>query len=138
MAVHNRSMPELPDVTVYIEALRERILTHRLEHVSIRGPFLLRSASPPVTSVEGRSVLDIRRLGKRICIGFEDDLWLVLHLMIAGRLHWKAAAPRPGTKGTLAVFQFDNGTLTLTEAGSQHRAALHVVAGEENLAALDA
>ena len=87
-------MPELPDVTVYIEALRERILTHRLERVSIRGPFLLRSASPPVTSVEGRSVLDVRRLGKRICIGIEDDLWLVLHLMIAGRLKWKPAAPK--------------------------------------------
>ena len=131
-------MPELPDVTVYIEALRERIVAHRLESVSIRGPFLLRSAAPPITALEGRTVRDLRRIGKRIAVGMEGDLWLVLHLMIAGRLHWKTAAPKPGTKGTLAVFRFDNGTLTLTEAGSQHRAALHVIAGEENLSTLDA
>jgi formamidopyrimidine-DNA glycosylase len=131
-------MPELPDVTVYVEALRERILGHHLNHVSIRGPFLLRSAAPPVTETEGRIALDVRRLGKRIAMGFEGDVWLVLHLMIAGRLHWKTAAPKPGTKGTLAAFEFDNGTLVLTEAGSQHRAALHVVAGEANLESLDA
>jgi formamidopyrimidine-DNA glycosylase len=131
-------MPELPDVTIYVEALSERILNHQLQRVSIRGPFLLRSAAPPVSAVEGRSVRDVHRIGKRIAIGFEDDLWLVLHLMIAGRLHWKPAAPKPGAKGTLAAFTFDTGTLTLTEAGSQHRAALHVIAGHDNLATLDA
>jgi formamidopyrimidine-DNA glycosylase len=131
-------MPELPDVTVYVEALRERILAHRLRRVSIRGPFLLRSAAPPVTAAEGRPVRDVHRIGKRIAIGLEDDLWLVLHLMIAGRLHWKSAAPKPGAKGALAAFEFDNGVLVLTEAGSQHRAALHMIDGEENLIALDA
>ena len=87
-------MPELPDVTIYVEALRERILAHKLNRVSIRGPFLLRSAARPY-AVEGRVARDVRRIGKRIAIGFEDDLWLVLHLMIAGRLHWKTAAPKP-------------------------------------------
>src|SRR5689334_20912062 len=106
-------MPELPDVTIYVEALRERILGHRLDRVSIRGPFLLRSTTPPATAVEGLRAMDVRRLGKRIAIGFEDDLWLVLHLMIAGRLHWKTAAPKAGTKGTLAAFDFDNGCLVL-------------------------
>ena len=124
-------MPELPDVTVYVEALTARIVGHTLRRVAIRGPFLLRSVSPPVEAVQGKTVRQVRRVGKRIAIGLEDDLWLVLHLMIAGRLHWRESAPKLAARGPLAVFQFDSGTLTLTEAGTQHRAALHVVAGED-------
>jgi formamidopyrimidine-DNA glycosylase len=131
-------VPELPDITVYLDALAPRILHHRLERVSIRGPFLLRSADPSITAAEGREVVALRRAGKRIAIGLEGDLWLVLHLMIAGRLHWKPTAPKPTDKRVLAAFLFDNGVLTLTEAGTQHRAALHLVAGEAALAALDA
>ena len=124
-------MPELPDIVVYVEALRDRIVSHRLDRVVIRGPFLLRSTTPPVESVQGKTVQSVRRLGKRIAIGFEDDLWLVLHLMIAGRLRWRAKA---GTKGLLAILEFDSGTLLFTEAGTQHRASLHVA---EGLQALD-
>jgi formamidopyrimidine-DNA glycosylase len=131
-------MPELPDVTVYVEALTARIVGHTLRRTAIRGPFLLRSVSPPVESVQGKTVRQVRRVGKRIAIGLEDDLWLVLHLMIAGRLHWRESAPKLAVRGPLALFQFDSGTLTLTEAGTQHRAALHVVAGEEGLRSLDA
>jgi formamidopyrimidine-DNA glycosylase len=131
-------VPELPDVTLYVEALRERILGRRLERVSIRGPFLLRSAAPPVTAAEGKTVHDIRRVGKRIAIGVEGDVWLALHLMIAGRLHWKPTAPKPTDKKVLAAFTFDSGVLTFTEAGTQHRASLHVVAGEGGLRGLDA
>lgn len=131
-------MPELPDVTVYVEALEERILGRRLEKVSVRGPFLLRSAAPPVTVVEGRSVTEVRRVGKRVCIGVEGELWLAIHLMIAGRLHWKAEQPKASDRRVLAAFTFDAGVLTLTEAGTQHRASLHVVEGEEGLRALDA
>src|ERR1041385_1607525 len=131
-------MPELPDVEAYAEALRERIIPRRLNHLGIYSPFLLRSASPPIQAAEGQKANAVRRLGKRIAIGLDGDLWVVLHLMIAGRLHWKASAPKPGTKGLLAVFTFDSGILTLTEAGSQHRASLHVVAGEANLTALTA
>ena len=131
-------MPELPDITVYLDALVPRILHHRLESISIRGPFLLRSADPPISAAEGREVVALRRGGKRIAIGLEGGLWLVLHLMIAGRLHWKPTAPKPTDKRVLAAFLFDNGVLTLTEAGTQHRAALHLVAGEAALAALDA
>src|SRR5579872_4907988 len=130
-------MPELPDVTVYVEALRERILGHRYLRAVIRGPFLLRSVSPPLAAAEKKLVREVRRVGKRIAIGLEDDLWLVLHLMIAGRLHWKPGAARLGPK-SLAAFEFDVGALSLTEAGSQHRASLHVVAGEAGLEALDA
>jgi formamidopyrimidine-DNA glycosylase len=131
-------VPELPDITVYLDALAPRILHHRLERISIRGPFLLRSADPPITAAEGREVVALRRAGKRIAIGLEGDLWLVLHLMIAGRLHWKPTAPKPTDKRVLSAFVFDNGVLTLTEAGTQHRAALHLVAGEAALTALDA
>jgi formamidopyrimidine-DNA glycosylase len=131
-------MPEFPDVTIYVEALRERILGHTLERVVIRGPFLLRTVSPAVESLHGRQVVAVRRLGKQILIGFEPDLWLALHLMIAGRLHWRKAAPKATAKNFLAAFEFDNGVLTLTEAGSQRRAALHVVAGDEGLRMLDA
>lgn len=136
-------MPELPDITVYIEALEQRILNHTLERVQLASPFLLRTAMPPVTAVEGKQVQELRRLGKRICVGLPDELWLVLHLMIAGRLHWKARAragspaPKKFSKNHLATFQFDNGILSLTEAGTQRRASLHIVHGEDALRALD-
>ena len=130
-------MPELPDVTVYVEALRERIVGHRYLRAVIRGPFLLRSVTPPLALAEGKAVREVRRVGKRIAIGLEDDLWLVLHLMIAGRLHWKPGAAKLSAR-SLAAFEFDNGTLSLTEAGTQHRASLNVVAGERGLEALDA
>ena len=134
-------MPELPDIVVYIEALQERVLNRRLEKVMINSPFLLRTAEPSINSLESKAVLQLRRIGKRIGFGFEDDLWMVLHLMIAGRLHWKAGttarkSARP-PKNQLAAFAFDNATLTLTEAGTQRRAALHVIKGEANLAQLD-
>ena len=129
-------MPEYPDIVVYIEALEERIQGRELERVQIASPFLLRTAVPPISSVEGKKVLELRRLGKRICIGVEDDLWLVLHLMIAGRLHWKDSKAK-SSKRDLAVFEFVNGRLTLTEAGSQRRASLHLVKGEAGLRNLD-
>lgn len=131
-------MPELPDVVVYIEALRERIVGHKLNRVTIRGPFVLRSLKPPVEAAHGKSVVDVRRLGKRIAIGLEGDIWLVLHLMIAGRLHWKAHGAKLGSKALLAIFDFDSGLLLLTEAGSQRRASLNVVASEAALADLNA
>jgi len=133
-------MPEYPDIVVYIEALEKRIHGRTLEHVHIASPFILRTASTPISAVEGKKVIDVRRLGKRICVGLEDDLWLVLHLMIAGRLHWKeraSAAPAKRSKRDLAAFEFDNGRLTLTEAGTQRRASLHVVIGEAGLRDLD-
>ena len=130
-------MPELPDVTVYVEALTGRIAGHRFLRAVIRGPFLLRSVTPPLCAAENQVVREVRRVGKRICIGLENDLWLALHLMIAGRLHWKPGASKLGPK-SLAAFEFDGGTLSLTEAGSQHRASLNVVEGDAGLAALDA
>jgi formamidopyrimidine-DNA glycosylase len=129
-------MPEYPDIVVYIEALEKRILNRRLERVHIASPFLLRTAMPPLSTVEGKKVVELRRLGKRICVGLEDDLWLVLHLMIAGRLHWKESKAK-SSKRDLAAFDFDNGRLTLTEAGTQRRASLHLVAGEAGLRALN-
>ncbi len=131
-------MPELPDVEVYVEALRDRVTGHRLERVLVRNPFLLRSTAPQLDLAEGREVREVRRLGKRIAIGLEGDLWLVLHLMIAGRLHWRNAAPKAIPRNVLALFQFSSGVLSLTEAGSERRAALHMAASEEGLAALDA
>src|SRR5580692_3844880 len=130
-------MPELPDITIYIEALEPRILNHTLKSVVIGGPFLLRTTDPPVSAVEGRVVRELRRIGKRIAIGFDNDVWLVLHLMIAGRLHWVTKKVKPDGRRTLATFEFASGTLTLTEAGSQKRASLHVVEGETGLFALD-
>ncbi len=125
-------MPELPDVTVYVEALRERIAGHCLERILIRGPFLLRTVEPPIETLYGRTVREVRRLGKQIVLGFDGDLWLSLHLMIAGRLHWKPAGAKTA-RNALAQFLFDSGTLLLTEAGTQHRASLHVYAGETQL-----
>lgn len=131
-------MPELPDVVVYIEALRQRILGHVLERVQVAGPSLMRTADPPVESAQGHTVTGFQRVGKRIAIGFDDDLWLVFHLMIAGRLHWKTkAGVKPDGRRILAAFQFDSGTLTLTEAGARKRASLHVVRGAVELARLD-
>ena len=115
-------MPELPDIVVYLEALEQRILGQTLVRVDVATPFLLRSATPPLASAEGKDVVALRRLGKRVCIGLEGGLWLVLHLMIAGRLHWLEKKARRPTSKTLALFEFSNGILTLTEAGSQRRA----------------
>ena len=129
-------MPELPDVTVYVEALRERVLGRKLIRVEIRGPFLLRTVAPPVSAAEGQRVTDVRRVGKQIAIGFENGVWLVVHLMIAGRLHWKAAAKLGGRN--LAALEFENGFLLLTEAGTQHRATIRMAAGEQGLRALAA
>jgi formamidopyrimidine-DNA glycosylase len=137
-------MPELPDIVIYIEALEKRILGRTLERAQIASPFLLRTAVPPISAAEGKKVVGLRRLGKRVCIGLEEDLWLVLHLMIAGRLHWKTETRTLKVRGSsgksraqLAAFAFDNGTLSLTEAGSKRRASLHVVEGEAGLRALD-
>jgi formamidopyrimidine-DNA glycosylase len=130
-------MPELPDITVYIEALEPRILGHVFERALIAGPSLLRTADPPVQAAEGRKVERLQRLGKRIAIGFDEDLWLVLHLMIAGRLHWSDKPKKPDGRRTLAAFLFDAGCLTLTEAGTRKRASLHVVHGQEALEKLD-
>ena len=134
-------MPEFPDVEIYVEAIGRRIVNERFERALIRGPFLLRSVSPPLDAAYGKRVREVRRVGKRIAMGLEGGLWVVLHLMIAGRLHWRGAPSVSGTraaKNSLAVFEFSSGSLALTEAGTQHRASLHVVAGEEGLQALDA
>lgn len=130
-------MPELPDIAVYIEALEQRILGHSLTQVRIGGPFLLRTAEPPVDVTHGHTVRELMRLGKRIAIGFDNGIWLVLHLMIAGRLHWSERGKIPDGRRTLAAFEFDSGCLTLTEAGSRKRASLHVVAGRAGVRALD-
>jgi len=130
-------MPELPDIVVYIEALKKRILGQTLESVRIASPFLLRTVTPLISSAEGQRVRELRRIGKRIAIGMENDVWLVLHLMIAGRLHWKKRGAKVSPPRGLAAFDFANGTLLWTEAGSKKRASLHVVAGEAGLEALD-
>src|SRR5207302_4709754 len=130
-------MPELPDITVYIEALEKRVLGQVLEGLRMVSPVLLRTATPPVSEAGGRKVFRLRRLGKRICIGLEDDLWLVLHLMIAGRLHWRARGVKLSPPRGLAAFDFPSGSLLWTEAGSQKRASLHLVGGEAGLRELD-
>jgi formamidopyrimidine-DNA glycosylase len=131
-------MPELPDIAIYIEALEHRLLGATLETVRLKHPFLLRSFEPPLSSLDGRKVERFRRIGKRIAIGFAGDHWLVIHLMIAGRLHWfDAGTTKTGGRAALAYFVFDRGTLTLTEAGSKRRASLYVVSGNGPLAALD-
>ncbi len=122
---------------MYLEALEQRIAGRVLDRVQIGGPFLLRTVDPPISAVFGRKVTGLRRVGKRIAIGLDNDTWLVLHLMIAGRLHWSDRKKKPDGRRTLAAFDFDSGTLTLTEAGSQKRASLHVVAGDAGLAELD-
>jgi formamidopyrimidine-DNA glycosylase len=130
-------VPELPDVVVYLEALERRLLGRRLERVRLSSPFVLRSVDPPVTALAGRRVLSLRRMGKRLVLGLEDDLFIVIHLMIAGRLRWAAAGAKAPGKVGLAAFDFEDGTLLLTEAGSKRRASLHVVAGASALAAFE-
>jgi formamidopyrimidine-DNA glycosylase len=132
-----RSVPELPDITVYLEALERRAVGQVLEKIRIVDMFVLRTARPPVDSLVGKRVTALRRLGKRIAFGFEDGEWLVLHLMVAGRLQWSEAAAKPVARNALAHLVFSNGTLTLTEAGTKHRASLHVLADEAGLAAHD-
>ena len=131
-------MPELPDITVYIERLHALVQGHALQRLRILNPFLLRTAVPPITSIEGRRVEGIERLGKRVVIAFEGELLLVIHLMIAGRLRWQERGEKPpGGKLSLAVFEFDNGQLVLTEAGTTRRASVHLVQGRAALAAMD-
>lgn len=130
-------MPELPDLTVYLERLRALVLGRRLERVVLLNPFLLRTATPPIASAEGRTVIGLRRLGKRIVMALEGDLFLVLHLMFAGRLRWLEGRAKPPARITLARFEFENGTLAFTEAGTKRRASLHLAAGESALAAMD-
>jgi formamidopyrimidine-DNA glycosylase len=130
-------MPELPDIAAYISALEVRIVGKTLEHVRLSSPFLLRTVEPPLSAAEGRIVREVRRIGKRIAIGFDGELWLVLHLMIAGRLHWRACGVKLGGRQNLAAFDFSSGSLVLTEAGSKRRASLSVVQGEDALRAMD-
>ena len=130
-------MPELPDIEIYVEALDARIRGAALEGIRLKSPFLLRTVRPKPQDAVGATVRDIRRIGKRIALGFDNDIWLVLHLMIAGRLHWKVPGAKTGAKTDLAAFDFADGSLILTEAGSKKRAALHAVEGESGLAALD-
>jgi len=131
-------MPELPDIQAYISALEERVVGQRLERVRLNSAFLLRTAQPPLESVDGSVVRELRRVGKRIVLGLDKDLWLVLHLMIAGRLHWRPVGAKLAGRQTLAAFDFPNGSLVLTEAGARRRASLHILAGEESLRSLDA
>jgi formamidopyrimidine-DNA glycosylase len=126
-------MPELPDITIYIEAMEKRIVGKPLDRVRLTNPFVLRTFEPAVRELEGKTVREIRRLGKRIAVGLENDLWIVIHLMIAGRLHWKPKGAKVGGKTNLAAFDFPSGTLTLTEAGSKRRASLHLLRGEATL-----
>jgi formamidopyrimidine-DNA glycosylase len=130
-------MPELPDVLLYIEALKSRVLGQPLEHVRLASPFVVRSVKPPISAIAGRKVIALRRLGKQIVFEFEGEIFLVIHLMIAGRFQWKPRSARVPGKLGLAAFDFPSGTLLLTEAGSKKRASLHVVEGESNLAAFD-
>jgi formamidopyrimidine-DNA glycosylase len=135
-ASSNRRMPELPDITVYVEALTRRVVGEPLSEVRLSTPFLLRTVDPPLSAPIGKRVVGVERLGKRIVFALDDDLFVVLHLMIAGRLHWKSRGGKPakGGKGGLAAFEFPNGTLTLTEAGTKRRASLHIVRGRAALA----
>ncbi len=130
-------MPELPDIAAYMSALQPRIVGRAIEQVRLASPFLLRTAQPPVTDIEGRAVRELRRIGKRIAIGVDDGLWLVLHLMIAGRLHWRPPQAKLSGRQSLAAFDFPNGSLVLTEAGTKRRASLHVLAGEDGLRSVD-
>jgi formamidopyrimidine-DNA glycosylase len=130
-------MPELPDIAIYLEALERRVIGRVLERVLVADAFVLRTAIPPVNSLEGRRGVHVRRIGKRIALGFENDHWLVIHLMVAGRLHWTDRGGKPGARNVIATFRFDHGTLTLTEAGTKRRASIHVVGTEAALAQHD-
>jgi formamidopyrimidine-DNA glycosylase len=136
-ARQSNPMPELPDITAYIHALEPRVIGHPLIHVRLASPFLLRTVQPRLADAQGRTVRELRRIGKRIAFGLDGDLWLVLHLMIAGRLHWRPREARLGGRQNLASFDFPNGSLVLTEAGSKRRASLHVLQGEEGLRSVD-
>ncbi len=133
----HRPVPEYPDIALYIEHLRSRILNEPIEEVRFRSPFFLRSVDPPIGAVKGKRVIELRRLGKRIVVALEDDLFLVLHLMIAGRLRWRPRGTKPAGKIALATLDFPKGTLLITEASSKKRASLHVVRGEDGLRAHD-
>jgi formamidopyrimidine-DNA glycosylase len=137
LRLHSDFMPELPDISAYIAALEARILGRPLEKVRLGSVFLLRTVEPPLESADGRNVHEIRRVGKRIAIGVDGDLWLVIHLMIAGRLHWRPPKARLAGRNALAAFDFPSGSLVLTEAGSKRRASLHVLQGEEGLRSID-
>jgi formamidopyrimidine-DNA glycosylase len=130
-------MPELPDIAAYLRALEPRVVGRRLVGVRLPSAFLLRTVEPPLASVEGHVVRELRRVGKRIAFGFDNGEWMVLHLMIAGRLHWREVGAKLAGRNALAAFDFPNGSLVLTEAGSKRRASLHVLAGEKDLAAAD-
>jgi formamidopyrimidine-DNA glycosylase len=130
-------MPELPDISAYITALEPRVIGQTLERVRLGSPFVVRTVEPAIESVEGTTVRELQRIGKRIALGFENELWMVLHLMIAGRLHWRAAEAKLGGRNALAAFDFPSGSLVLTEAGSKRRASIHMVRGEEGLRSLD-
>src|SRR5581483_292138 len=130
-------MPELPDVTVYVEHVERRVAGRRLARVRLANPFVLRTAVPPIAAAEGRKVAGVRRIGKRIVVSLEGGLHLVLHLMIAGRPHWREPGAKGKGRGTLAAFEFDDGTLLFTEAGTRRRASLHLVEGDAALAAMD-
>ena len=130
-------MPELPDIAAYISALEPRIIGQPLQRVRLASPFLLRTVQPPIQSLEGRIVRELRRIGKRIAFGVESDLWLVLHLMIAGRLHWRPQQAKLVGRNSLVAFDFPNGSLVLTEAGSKRRASLHFLDGEEALLSMN-
>ena len=130
-------MPELPDISAYLSALQERIVGQPLQRVRLNSPFLLRTAAPPLSEAVGNQVTELRRIGKRVVFGLSNDLWLVLHLMIAGRLHWRTQGVTLKGRNSLAAFDFPDGSLVLTEAGTKRRASLHVVKGEEALRSLD-
>src|SRR5271165_6526384 len=130
-------MPELPDIAAYISALEPRVVAQPIAHIRLSSPFLLRTVQPSLVEVEGRMVRELRRIGKRIAIGVEGDLWLVLHLMIAGRLHWRPRGAKLAGRQSLAAFDFPNGSLVLTEAGTKHRASLYLLSGEEALQSVD-
>jgi formamidopyrimidine-DNA glycosylase len=130
-------MPELPDISAYLSALQERVVGQPLQRVRLNSAFLLRTAEPPIAAAEGHAVTALRRVGKRVAIGLDNDLWLVLHLMIAGRLHWKPRGAKLSGRNNLAAFDFPNGSLVLTEAGTKRRASLHVLKGEAALEAAD-
>ena len=130
-------MPELPDIAAYIHALESRIVGHPLNKVRLASPFLLRTVQPPIEAIEGHAVRSLRRIGKRIAIEFDNGFWLVLHLMIAGRLHWRPLGAKLGTRNHLAAFDFPDGSLVLTEAGSKRRASLHALRNEDELQSID-
>ena len=135
--MHSGMMPELPDISAYLTALEQRILNQRLERVRLASAFLLRTVQPPLADAEGHVVRELRRIGKRIAMGLDNDLWLVIHLMIAGRLHWRLLQAKLSGRNALAAFDFSSGSLVLTEAGAKRRASLHVLAGEQGLRSVD-